>query len=417
MAQLTHDCSAFRGPLTSLAEALRLLDEQVSCVVGREVVDLRCARDRVLAEDLVAACDVPPHDNSAVDGFAVAFDDLDANEPTQLPIAGRAIAGHPLGRAVRRGEAVRIFTGAPMPAGCDTVMMQEDCVGDGEYVAIRPGIKRGANRRRAGEDVRRGATILTRGQRLRAQDIGLAAAVGRNRLKIYRPLRVAIFSTGDELREPGEELPPGSISDSNRYTLIALLEGLGCAVGDVGILRDRYDDIRAALMRAAADHDLIVTSGGMSVGDEDHVKAAVSALGSLHFWQLAIKPGRPLGFGHAAGKPFVGLPGNPVAMTVTFLRVVRPLILRLSGCIERAPIPYRVQADFTYRKKTGRREWVRVRLVQKDSGSLCAHKFPRDGAGILSSLVEADGLVELPEDVTAVEAGMTVDFLPFSELR
>ena len=416
MAQLSDDCFAFGGPLMSTADALALLAERTSPVVGTETVKLRRARERILAEDVVATRDVPPNDNSAVDGYAVHYDDLCADAETRLPVTGRTAAGHALGRAAVRGEANRIFTGAAMPDGCDTVVMQEDCTVDGDRVIIAPGLKRGANRRRAGEDIEKGATVLPKGRRLRPQDVGLAAAVGRAQLVVYRPLRVAVFSTGDELRDPPDDPPFGCIYDSNRYGLAALFEGLGCAVSDLGILADRFEVIRDALAAAAADHDLIATSGGMSVGEEDHVKAAVEALGSLYFWRLAIKPGRPLGLGQIRGVPFIGLPGNPVAMMVTFMRIARPVILRLGGCPDVAPNIFRVPAGFAHKKKAGRREWVRARLVAAGQGRLVASKFPRDGAGILSSMVEADGLVELSEDIARLEPGTVVDFLPFNEV-
>jgi molybdopterin molybdotransferase len=362
---------------------------------------------------------VPGADNAAVDGYAIHFDDLDAAAETRLPVVGRAAAGHPYGQALPRGAALRIFTGALMPAGPDTVMMQEDCRPDGDAVRLRPGIKRGSNRRRAGEDVKAGAVVLAAGVRLRPQDVGLAAAVGRTSLIVARPLRVALFSSGDELVEPGRALAPGAIYDSNRVTIAALLRQLGCAVSDLGILKDRAAPLRTALARAAESHDLIITSGGVSVGEEDHVKAAVETLGRLHLWRLAIKPGRPLALGQIdAGNravPFVGLPGNPVAAMVTFLRIAKPILLRLMGAGDFSPTLYRVRALFEHRKKTDRREFLRARLVPDAAGGLAAIKFPREGAGILSSLVEADGLVELPESMTRLEAGTMVDFLPFSE--
>ncbi len=416
MAQLTDDCFAFGGELMATAEALGLLAERTSTVVSTEPVALRQASGRILAEDIAANGDVPPHDNSAVDGYAVAFDDLDANAETRLAVVGRATAGHPFTGRVGRGQSVRIFTGAAMVAGPDTVIMQEDCASDGDTVIIRPGIKRGANVRSAGEDIKAGSVILEKNRRLRPQDVGLAASVGRSRLTVYKPLRVAVFSTGDELYDPDQELPAGGIHDSNRYTLAALLEELGCAVYDLGILNDRFETIRDALDGAARHHDLIVTSGGMSVGEEDHVKAAVEALGNLHFWRLAIKPGRPIGLGQVGAVPFIGLPGNPVAVMVTFMRIARPMILRLGGCTDVTPNVFRVRADFSHKKKSGRREWVRARLISDGDGQLVAAKFPRQGAGILSSMVDADGLVELPEDMKQLEAGTIVDFLPFSEL-
>ncbi|MGH7005910.1 MAG: molybdopterin molybdotransferase MoeA, partial [Alphaproteobacteria bacterium] len=267
------------------------------------------------------------------------------------------------------------------------------------------------------EDVRAGATVLPAGQRLRPQDIGLAASLGFTALAVSRPLRVALFSTGDEIREPGAEAPPGAVYDANRFALRAALEGLGCAVTDLGIVQDRFDAIRGALARAATAQDLILTSGGMSTGEEDHVKAAVESLGKLHFWRLAIKPGRPIAFGQVGRVPFIGLPGNPVAVMVTFLRVARPLILRLSGANVPEPRMFRMRADFEHKKKTGRREWVRAYVVRDDaSGTALLRKFPRQGAGILTSVVQSDGLVELGEDVTHLKPGETVDFLPFSEV-
>lgn len=422
MAQLSDDCFAHGGRLMSVDEALALLAERVRAVAETEIVPLADGLDRILAEDVRATRSVPPHDNAAVDGYAVYFDDLDPERETRLPVAGRAAAGHPLGWPQRRGEAVRIFTGAPMPSGVDepggpdTVMMQEDCRMNGDAVIIRPGIKRGGNRRKTGEDVKAGAVILQAGQRLRPQDLGLAASIGLATLPVSRALEVALFSTGDELCEPGTPPPPGCVYDANRLTLAALLRRLGCRVGDLGILPDRLEVIRAALDEAARRYDAVITSGGMSTGEEDHIKAAVEALGSLHFWRLAIKPGRPLALGQIRGKPFIGLPGNPVAMMVTFLRFARPVLLRLMGARDTAPVLYRVRAGFEHRKKEGRREWVRARLAADQDGALAARKFPRDGAGILSSLVESDGLVELPESLTRLDAGSMVDFLPFSEV-
>jgi molybdopterin molybdotransferase len=426
MAQLSDDCFAFGGELMRTDRALEILESRLAPVTGTEAVPLAAALGRILAEDITAPRDVPPKDNAAVDGFAVAFDDLDPDGDTRLPVAGRIAAGHPLGRAPRRGEAYRIFTGAPMPEdeegnGPDTVLMQEDCTLERDRVIIPPGIKRGANRRPRGEDIEEGAVVLRRGQRLRPQDIGVAASVGRTELMVHEPLRVAVFSTGDEVVDPGQALPEGGIYDSNRYGLIALLAGLGCRVTDLGILPDRFEDIRAALAAAAPNHDAIITSGGISTGEEDHVRAAVEALGSLHFWRLSIKPGRPIAFGligrEGGGEAaFIGLPGNPVAVMVTFMRLARPALLKLAGGVDVAPLAFRVPADFAYRKRRDRREWIRARLVKDGAGHLVARRYPKDGSGILTSMVESDGLIELPEEVTELESGDLVDFLPFSEM-
>ena len=418
MAQLSDDCFAFGGELMRADVALRMLDERIIAVATPERAALTASRGRILAEDIVATRNVPPHDNAAVDGYAVFFDDLQPGAETRLKVAGRVAAGQTLGHEAPRGTAVRVFTGAPMPPGPDTVFMQEDCRVEGDSVVLPPGIKRGANRRKLGEDIKQGAVILQRGHRLRPQDVGLIASIGMTDVPVFRALKVAIFSTGDELREPGEPTPPGAVYDANRYALRAMLEQLGCAVEDFGILRDRLDSIRDTLCRAAKDCDAIVTSGGMSTGEEDHVRAAVSALGSIHFWRLAIRPGRPVALGQVGHVPFVGLPGNPVAMMVTFLRFARPLLLGLAGASAngRAPHLFRVRAAFEIKKKHGRREWVRARLQLGPDGVPVAIKYPRDGAGILTSLVESDGLIELPEELTHAPADTMVDFLPFSEV-
>ena len=416
MAQLSDDCFAHGGPLMRVAAALELLAERTQAVTAPETRPLAACLDRVLAEPLVAPFDVPPHDNSAVDGYAVFFDDLNAESETRLPIGARVAAGHALDRPGKRGEAIRIFTGAAMPEGPDTVMMQEDCREEDGSVVIAPGIKQGSNRRKRGEDFKTGDLLVPQGRRLRPQDLGQAAACGLTELSVYGPLRVALFSTGDELRQPGEPLEAGAIYDSNRAVLSGLLTGLGCAVTDLGILRDKAAGIEAALAEAAAAHDLVITSGGVSVGEEDHVKQAVETLGNLHVWRLAIKPGRPIALGQIARVPFVGLPGNPVAVMVTFLTIVRPLILRLMGAEMLPARRFLVRSDFTHKKKAERREWVRASLVALPDGGFAAKKFSRQGAGILSSLVESDGLVELPEDMTLLEPGALVDFLPFSEV-
>ncbi|MBL8834127.1 MAG: molybdopterin molybdotransferase MoeA [Rhodospirillales bacterium] len=416
MAQLSNDCFAFGGELMRADEALSILAARAVPVAGIEKASLRRAAGRILGADIVAARNVPPHDNAAVDGYAVHFDDLAADGETRLPVRGRAAAGHPLETPQARGTASRVFTGARMPEGPDTVFMQEDARLDGDAVILPPGQKRGANRRKAGEDIVAGKTVLAAGHRLRAQDVGLVASLGITEIPVYARLRVAVFSTGDELREPGTEAPAGAVYDANRFALMALLEKTGCTVTDLGILADRRDAVASALAAAAANHDAIVTSGGMSTGDEDHVRAAVQANGEIHFWRLAIRPGRPVAFGTVAGKAFVGLPGNPVAMMVTFLRFARPVLLRLSGATDVAPLAFRVRTGFDIRKKEGRREWLRARLATDADGTPLARRFAHDGAGILTSLVESDGLVELAEDVTDLPAGAMVDFLPYSEL-
>jgi molybdopterin molybdotransferase len=422
MVQLTDDCFAFAGPLLPLADMEQLIVERVTPVAEIEQVSLNGALGRIVAADVVATEDLPPFDNSAVDGFAVRHADLNAGAGTRLGVAGRVMAGHAAARPLAPGVAIRIFTGAPMPDGADTVFMQEDCRLDGDAVMLPAGIGCGANRRLAGEDLPRGAVMLPAGRKLRAADVALAAAQGMTHLPVRRQLRVAVFSTGDEVVEPGAVRPPAAIYDANRLLLRGLLTKFGAAVTDLGILRDDREALQAAIAAAAAGHDLVITSGGVSAGDADHVVTAVEQIGRLVFWRVAIKPGRPVAMGVVpGGSPghsavFAGLPGNPGAVYVTFMRVVWPLLLRLAGGSPHQPLALPVRATFAYRKRKGRREYVRVSLRYAADGAVEAVKFPRDGAGVITSLTETDGLVELGEEVTAVEPGAIVGFLSHAVL-
>ncbi|WP_020591118.1 gephyrin-like molybdotransferase Glp [Kiloniella laminariae] len=417
MAQLSDDCFAHGGKLMTTAEALSLLAEKVRCIAPIEIKAVPLCLGRILASDLLSSVNVPPHDNSAVDGYAVAYDDLVPGTSTVLPISERMAAGTPLPDKIKAQTAVRIFTGAVMSQGTDTVLMQEDCTLDQKgNVSIPSGIKRGANSRKAGEDVTAGTTIFSAGHSLKPQDLGLISAVGITEIPVRRPLQVALFSTGDELQNPGTTLKSGQVYDSNRFTITGLLQNLGCAVTDLGILNDDFETIRQALGEAAGKFDLILTSGGVSVGEEDHVKQAVECQGSLHAWRLAIKPGRPIALGQIGPTAFVGLPGNPVAVIVTFANFVRPLITLLSGGNIQAPHCFPVTAAFSHRKKADRREWIRVHLRNNNEGRLEAHKFPREGAGVLSSVCASDGFAELPEDLLTVEPGQTITYLPFNEV-
>lgn len=416
MAQLKDDCFAFGDALTPFADAIADLESRLEAVVGVESVPTVEAVGRILAEDIISDRAVPPHDNSAVDGYAVFFDDLNADDETRLPVTGRVAAGHPLGRDAVRGEAVRIFTGAPMPDGMDTVFMEEDTTTDGDVVVLPNGLKHGSNRRFAGEDVKLGETIIRAGKRLRPQEIGLAASVGRDKLKTYKRLKVAVFSTGDEVRDPGKDAPDGCIYDANRYAVMSLLGSMGCEVTDLGILPDDKGAIIAALDTAKNDHDVLMTSGGVSAGEEDHVKSAVEVLGSVHFWRLAIKPGRPIALGQVGDASFIGLPGNPVAAMVTFLMIAQPVLRLLSGETGYQANRFPVISGFDYKKKPGRREWVRVRIEASDDGAVMALKHHSSGAGILTSMVEADGLVEVPEDIVSLGTGDIVTYIPFNGL-
>jgi len=416
MTQLSDDCFAFGGPLLSIEDGIRQIGARVEPVAATETAELLAADGRILAADVVAPIDLPPADNAAVDGYAVRHADLAATEATTLPIEGRDVAGEPASIPLAPGTARRIFTGARLPAGADTIFMQEDVEALGWHVRLPPGLKRGANTRQRGEDIRAGAVALPLGRRLRPQDIALAAALGLTRLPIRRRLRVAIFSTGNEIVSPGQPLGPGQIFDANRFLLASLLARAGATVTDLGILADDAAGTARALGAATAGHDLLLTSGGVSTGEEDHVKAAVEAVGRLVFWRLAIKPGRPVAMGVINGVPLAGLPGNPVAAFITFSHVVRPLIARLMGETWEKPTAFPVRAAFAYRKKAGRREYVRVRLIPAADGAMEAHKHAQEGAGILSSLTATHGLVEVPEAVTAVAPGDTVGFLPYDAL-
>jgi molybdopterin molybdotransferase len=422
MAQLTDDCFAFSGPLLPVADMERLIVERVTPVPETEMVTLSAARGRVLAADVIAPLDLPPFDNSAVDGYAVRHSDLDPKIETRLAVSGRLTAGAAASRPLGPSEATRIFTGAPMPVGADTVFMQEDVRTEGQSVIVPAGLKLGANRRLAGEDVRKGSTVLPAGRRLAAQDVALAAAVGLTSLNVRRRVRVALFSTGDEIVEPGSPRPAAALFDANRYLLQGMLDRLGAEVTDLGILKDDPAALQAAITAAARDHDLVLTSGGVSTGEADHVRSAVEKIGRLVFWRVAIKPGRPVAMGvipgakPSSGAAFAGLPGNPVAVFVTFARVVRPLFLRLAGASPEPLTALPVRLAFPYRKKKGRREYVRVALRADGGGAIEAVKHPQDGAGVITSLTETDGLVELTEDATTVEPGSTVGFLSYATL-
>ncbi|MGC1464416.1 MAG: gephyrin-like molybdotransferase Glp [Pseudolabrys sp.] len=422
MAQLTDDCFAFSGPLMPIEEMEKLIVARVTPVKETGRVPLRGARARVTASDVTAPVDLPPFDNSAVDGYAVRHADLRHDGETKLKISGRLTAGKRADVALGTGEAIRIFTGAPMPADADTVFMQEDVRADDNNVTLPSGLKLGANRRLAGEDLRAGSVAIPAGTVLEARHIALAAALGLTEIGVRRQLKVAIFSTGDEVVEPGAKRGGAAIYDANRYLLFELLKRFGVAVTDLGILADRPDDLAHALKAAAADHDLIVTSGGVSTGEADYVRDAVEKIGKLVFWRVAIKPGRPVamgvirGNGAEDGTAFVGLPGNPVAAFVTFVRVVRPLLLRLAGAQPQKLVALPVRAAFAYKKKKDRREYVRVALHRRPDGEVEAVKHPQDGAGIITSLTATDGLLELPEGVTEIEPGARVGFLSYAQL-
>ncbi|MDH3319174.1 MAG: molybdopterin molybdotransferase MoeA [Betaproteobacteria bacterium] len=395
--------------LLSVDEALDVLLAGARPMRDIEEVPTLAAADRVLARAQRSTMDVPPLDNSAMDGYAVRTADV-RSPGARLKVAQRIMAGS-VGKALAPGTAARIFTGAPIPLGADAIVMQEFCAADGEHVVVNKVPEKDAWVRRTGSDIRKGAQILAAGIRLRPQDTGLAASVGIQSLPLYRRVRLGLFFTGDELVMPGDPLPPGRIYNSNRFTLNGLAQMFGCEVRDYGIVPDTLEATRAVLKRAAAECDLIVTSGGVSVGDADFVKPAVEAEGSLLMWKIAMKPGRPLAFGSVGGAAFIGLPGNPVSSFVTFLIFVRPFLLKTQGIAAVVPRPIAARADFDWTEPDARREFLRVKW--NDQGGL--DLYPTQDSAVLTSTAWADGLLDNPPG-HAIRKGDTVRFLPYAEL-
>ena len=413
--------TAPRKPLMPLEDALQQLLRQVQALTEVETLSTLLADGRVLAQDLVSALQVPAFDNSSMDGYAVRLADVQ-QAPAMLKVTQRIAAGQ-TGTTLHASEAARIFTGAPLPPGADTVVMQEDTEpveGSTNEVRILRVPSQGEWVRRSGEDVKQGAVALPAGTRLTPAELGLAASLGVARLNVLRKPRVALFSTGDELVMPGQVAPdqmrPGAIYNSNRFFLSALLHRMGCEVSDLGIVPDKRDATIAALRSAADHHDLILTSGGVSVGEEDHVKPSVQALGALDLWQISMKPGKPFAFGHVRRSEgahvahFIGLPGNPVSSFMTFVLLVMPFLRQLTGQAQQALQPIRLPAHFTITKADRRREFVRVRRNAQGGLDL----FPNQSSGVLTSVVWGDGVVDIPAGQTVTEGDM-VDYHPFAQ--
>lgn len=419
--KLLDDCFAHDKKRLRHAEAVGILKARLATVAQIEPVKLAEAAGRTLAEAAIASHPIPFHTNAAVDGFSFAAADCDAGAATEMSVEGRAAAGHALSVKPTHGIAVRIFTGAVMPEGHDTVVMQEDVrygTVDGQpTVSIPAGLKAGANVRKAGEDVKQGEVLLQAGSVLRPQDLAALASIGAGTVACFTRLKVGIVSTGDEVIRSGEKLQPGQVYDANAPMLSALIASAGARPIDLGVWPDDFDEIKRRLAAAALDVDVIVTSGGASRGEEDHVVAALDAIGKRHLWQLAIKPGRPMSFGQIGDCVMIGLPGNPVAVFVCFLLYVWPLLRRMGGSPWPTPRRYQLPALFAFPdRKVGRREFWRG-IVKETPRGPAVDKFERDGSGLISGLRAADGLIDVPENVTGIRPGDAIAFIPFTEFN
>jgi molybdopterin molybdotransferase len=416
MSNTDTDCCAdgHAGPALKLADALARILAEVRPVSGAEMLAVRDALGRILFADVVSTIDVPSHTNSAMDGYALDGADLAAGDEVRLAIIGTSAAGRPFDGEVKTGQCVRIMTGATIPRGTDTVVMQEHVTREAGTAIIRGKQQPGQHVRSAGEDIAAGAVALQAGTRLMPAELGLLASLGIGEVRVRRRPRVAFFSTGDELRGVGETLGPGQIYDSNRYTIHGMLTRLGVDTFDMGVVRDEREAVEEAFMEAARQADAVITSGGVSVGDADYVTETLELMGSVGFWKVAMKPGRPLAFGHIQDALFFGLPGNPVSVMATFYQLVQPALQALSGLPEPVPpITVRAVAAGPLRKKPGRREFQRGVLVRDEDGRLCVHGGTQ-GSGILSSMSAANCFIVLPEDGGNVAAGDEVTVQPFA---
>jgi molybdopterin molybdotransferase len=394
-------------------EAIRHLLDQAPPPPPIQRTGLDQALGRVLAADVLCPMNLPAWDNSAMDGYALRAVDL-SPAGGYLALSGRIAAGDGPGEPLREGQAVRIFTGAPLPPGADTVVPQESGRVEGGRVWVLSA-RQGEHVRKEGEELRRGERLFKAGTRLRAQELGLLAGAGIASVEVYRPLRVVLLSSGDELREPGEPLAPGQIYNSNRRSIAALLRGWGFEVHDFGVMPDRLQASQQALSLAAADCDVLLTSGGVSVGEEDHLKQAIERLGSIDLWRLAIQPGKPLAFGDVAGTPWLGLPGNPSAALITALVVVRPFLFRAQGMDQVLPVPLHVPAGFDWLQRNRRRQYLRARLVPDAEGHLCVVPHPQQSSAMLTAACWADGLAVVEREAQ-VHKHDRVMYLPFAEL-
>ena len=397
-------------------EALQRIADSVKPVSGFEQCDVRQALGRILYADVISNIDVPPYDSSAMDGYAVRGDDLPPSGETTLRVIGESFAGHPYHASLQRGECVRIMTGGVVPSGADTVIMQEHALRQGEKIVIGSSYTRGQHVRKAGDDITRNAVVLAKGRKLNPADIGLCASLGIAGVQVYRRIRVAFFSTGDELRSLGEPLGEGQIYDSNRYTVHGMLTRLGIDIIDMGVIRDRPQDVHDAFVAAAQSADAFITSGGVSVGEADYIKQTLESLGKVNFWKIAMKPGRPLAFGQVQNAYFFGLPGNPVSAMVTFYQFVQPALRRLMGQQHITNPSIQVPVATPIKKNPGRLEFQRGILEHTPEGRMVVRITGAQGSHILSSMSRANCLVILPLEMGNSDAGTLVEVQPFEGL-
>ncbi|MGQ3903418.1 molybdopterin molybdotransferase MoeA [Mixta calida] len=405
---------SFTAGLISLEDARQKMLAQLTPLTDSERLSIYTAAGRITATPVVSPLNVPPFDNSAMDGYAVRLSDLNGDA---LPVAGKAFAGAPFNGDWPAGSCIRIMTGAPVPAGAEAVVMQEETVPEGDRVRFTAGVKAGQNIRRAGEDIRQGDSVLAAGVRLGAAELPLIASLGIGEVEVLRRLRVAIFSTGDELQPVGEPLAAGQIYDTNRFTVRLMLDALGCEVIDLGIIRDDPDALRAAFVRADKEADLVISSGGVSVGEADYTKAMLDELGEITFWKLAIKPGKPFAFGRLSKSWFCGLPGNPVSAAVTFYQLVQPLLAKLSGLQGSAlPPRQRARAVTRLKKSPGRLDFQRGVVSRGEDGELQVASTGHQGSHVFSSFSQANCFIVLERDRGSVEPGEWVEIEPFNAL-
>jgi molybdopterin molybdotransferase len=409
-------CDDNTQALLTVEQALESISQEISPVEGHERLSISSSLGRVLAETVIAPFDVPPHRNSAMDGYAIRFADLASDNGAQLTVTGKSFAGKPFEGSVGEGEAVRIMTGAVVPVGADTVVMQEHVQTDGDQITLTTDHKQGQNIRHPGEDMKQGAQVLQPGRIINAADIGLMASLGIAEITARRKPRVVIFSTGDELRGIGEPLGEGDIYDSNRYTLRALLSRLNIELVDMGVIRDDPQAIGDALQQASETADMVITSGGVSVGEADFVKQKLDELGKVGFWKIAMKPGKPLAFGKLGNAFFLGLPGNPVSVMATFILFARPAIQRMQGTQPESPLRLRARLGSDIRKQPGRRDYQRGILTQNADGTLVADTTGVQGSHMLSSMSRANCFIVIPQESGSMSAGEEVEVIPFTGL-